>query len=333
MEYQQDLWGTRSVRVLHRTAVFHFQARSGIRRQGNEEPVADPDHKRKGDQSTESQWRLLYAVRQLPDGKIGLYPAHGHGPLPALKKGGCVCDRVGALHCPAADLKRERDARKSAGPAPADAAAALPIRSIETYDTTMQERKRKHRFFFCSGVKERTVFMSIAVIRNMDTQGRIIIPADIRKETGIRSGSTLEIATDGTTIRIRKCTPRNTGSKELRDFLEPLYKNIRCGLAISSTDCILASKGCYLPEGAQITEELRSFIEESKEMFSQLGLCPPVPDCSRKVAALFPITLALASKKAALLLIPEPGRCLSGAECNCTRLIANMITRKYKPNE
>ena len=140
-------------------------------------------------------------------------------------------------------------------------------------------------------------------------------------------------ATDGTTIRIRKCTPRNTGSKELRDFLEPLYKNIRCGLAISSTDCILASKGCYLPEGAQITEELRSCIEESKEIFSQSGLCPPVPDCSRKVAALFPVTLALASKKAALLLIPEPGRCLSGAECNCTRLIANMITRKYKPNE
>ena len=69
----------------------------------------------------------------------------------------------------------------------------------------------------------------------MDTQGRIIIPADIRKETGIRSGSTLEIATDGTTIRIRKCTPRNTGSKELRDFLEPLYKNIRCGLAIALT--------------------------------------------------------------------------------------------------
>ena len=161
--------------------------------------------------------------------------------------------------------------------------------------------------------------MSIAVIRNMDTQGRIIIPADIRKETGIRSGSTLEIATDGTTIRIRKCTPRNTGSKELRDFLEPLYKNIRCGLAISSTDCILASKGCYLPEGAQITEELRSLIEEGREMFSQTGLCPPVPNCSRKVAA--------------LLLIPEPGRCLSGAECNCTRLIANMITRKCKPNE
>ena len=68
-------------------------------------------------------------------------------------------------------------------------------------------------------------------------------------------------------------------------------------------------------------------------MFSQTGICPPVPDCSRKVAALFPVTLALASKKAALLLIPETGRSLSGAECNCTRLIANMITRKYKPNE
>ena len=127
--------------------------------------------------------------------------------------------------------------------------------------------------------------------------------------------------------------PRNTGSKELRDFLEPLYKNIRCGLAISNTDCILASKGCYLQEGAQITEELRSLIEEGREMFSQSGICPPVPDCSRKVAALFPITLAWASKKAALLLIPESGRNLSDAECNCTRLIANMITRKYKQND
>ena len=131
MEYQQDLWGTRSVWLLHRTAVFHFQARSGIRRQGNEEPVADPDHKRKGDQSTESQRRLLYAVGQLPDGQNCLYPAHGHGSLPALKTGGCLCDRVGTLHCPAADLKWEGDARKPAGPAPADAAAALPIRSID----------------------------------------------------------------------------------------------------------------------------------------------------------------------------------------------------------
>ena len=67
--------------------------------------MADSDRQRKGDQSTESKRRLLYAVRQLPDGKIGLYPAHGHGSLPALKAGGCVCDRVGALHCPAADLK------------------------------------------------------------------------------------------------------------------------------------------------------------------------------------------------------------------------------------
>src|SRR5699024_7939573 len=160
----------------------------------------------------------------------------------------------------------------------------------------MQERKRKPRFFFCSDVRERTVFMSIAVIRNMDSQGRIIIPADIRNDTGTRSRSTLEIAMDWTTISIRKCTPRNTGTKELRDVLEPLYKNIRCGLSISSTDCILSSKGCYLPEGAQITEELRCCMEESKEIFSQSGLCPPVPDCSRKVAALFPVTLALATK-------------------------------------
>src|SRR5699024_7867597 len=134
-----------------------------------------------------------YAVGQLPDGQICLYPAHGHGSLPALKAGGCLCDRVGALHCPAADLKRERDARKSAGPAPADAAAALPIRSIENTIQPCRKGSGSPASFSVPAKRERTIFMSIAVIRNMDTQGRIIIPADIRKETGIRSGSTLEI--------------------------------------------------------------------------------------------------------------------------------------------
>ena len=176
--------------------------------------------------------------------------------------------------------------------------------------------------------------MSIAVIRNMDTQGRIIIPADIRKETGIRSGSTLEIATDWDnhphpgSVRPGIPVPKNSGISWSLSI-----RTSAAGLPSAALTASWASKGCYLPEGAQITEELRSLIQEGREMFSQSGLCPPVPDCSRKVAALFPVTLALASKKAALLLIPEPGRCLSGAECNCTRLIANMITRKCKPNE
>ena len=166
MEYQQDLWGTRPVRVLHRTAVFHFQARSGIRRQGNEEPVADPDCQRKGDQSTESKRWLLYAVRQLPDGQNCLHSAYGHGSLPVVKAGGCVCDRVGTLHCSAADHKRERDARKSAGTAPADAAAALPItqhrkiryshagKEAEAPLLFLFRRKRKDGFYeYCRDTK------------------------------------------------------------------------------------------------------------------------------------------------------------------------------------
>ena len=175
--------------------------------------------------------------------------------------------------------------------------------------------------------------MSIAVIRNMDNQGRIIIPADIRKETGIRSGSTLEIATDGTTILIRKCSPQIFGSKELRKFLEPLYQSIRCGLAICNTDCILASKGCYLPEGAEITQELRCLVKKNKEIIFHAGVHTPVPGCSRRVAALFPILIAPASKEAALLLIPESGRNLTDAEYGCARLVANMITSKYKQDK
>lgn len=174
--------------------------------------------------------------------------------------------------------------------------------------------------------------MSIAVIRNMDTQGRVIIPADIRKETGISRGSTLEIATDGSTILIRKCIRHNSCSKDLREFLEPLYKSIRCGLAICDTDYILASKGCYLPEGTPITQDLRSLIKENREMIFQAGSHPPVADCSRTVSALFPITIA-SSKEAALLLLPEPDRNVTGSDCGCARLVSNMINRKYRRNQ
>lgn len=172
--------------------------------------------------------------------------------------------------------------------------------------------------------------MSIAVIRSMDPQGRIIIPADIRKETGLQSGSPLEIATDGITIRIRKCTHQISVSKELREFLEPLYKNIRCGLAVCSTDYILASKGFYLPEGTPITSELCSLVSGNRELFSQDGICLPVPGCSRVVCALFPISITPAPKGAALLLLPEPGQTVTDAVCGCARLAAAMITRKYK---
>src|SRR5699024_827782 len=131
-----------SVPILHRSAVISFPARSGIRRPGDEEPVANPDCQWKGDQSTESKRQLLYAVQQLPDGQNCLYPAYGHGSLPAVKAGGCLCDRVGTLHCSAADQQRKRAACGPAGPAPADAAAALSLRSIRTYNRAIQERKR-----------------------------------------------------------------------------------------------------------------------------------------------------------------------------------------------
>ena len=172
--------------------------------------------------------------------------------------------------------------------------------------------------------------MSIALIRNMDTQGRIIIPADIRKETGIQSGSTLEIATEGATIRIRKCRSPFPGCKELPEFLEPLHRKIRCGAAICNAEYILASTGCFLPEGATITPELRSLVLKQEEQIFHADMPTPVPDSHRTVAALFPVCLPPASKEAALLLIPETGRTLAATEQECARLVANMITRKYE---
>ena len=47
--------------------------------------------------------------------------------------------------------------------------------------------------------------MAISIIRNVDSQGRFIIPADIRKEMGIHTDTALEISTEGDSIRLRKC--------------------------------------------------------------------------------------------------------------------------------
>lgn len=172
--------------------------------------------------------------------------------------------------------------------------------------------------------------MSIAVIRNIDSQGRIIIPADIRKEIGIQNGSTLEIASDGTTIRIQKCVPHISYLKELREYLETLYKSIGYGIALCDLETILISKGCYLPEGAKITPEIQHCIQKATAQVFTDSFYPPVSGCALNVGAIFPITLTSPFNQAGLLLLLKRGQSVSGDILGCAQLIANMITNKYK---
>ena len=81
--------------------------------------------------------------------------------------------------------------------------------------------------------------MNIALIRTMDSQGRIVIPAEIRKQMKLSDGDALELENVGTELLLRKCPARLNGKEEMASYLSVLYSVIHCGIAICSEDHIL----------------------------------------------------------------------------------------------
>ncbi len=85
--------------------------------------------------------------------------------------------------------------------------------------------------------------MNITLIRTMDSQGRIVIPAEIRKQMKLSDGDALELENVGTELLLRKCPARLNGKEEMSSYLSVLYSVIHCGIAICSENHILVSAG------------------------------------------------------------------------------------------
>ena len=69
--------------------------------------------------------------------------------------------------------------------------------------------------------------MNIALIRTMDSQGRIVIPAEIRKQMKLSDGDALELENVGMELLLRKCpTHLNLSFRPLQ--CHPLwYRNLQ----------------------------------------------------------------------------------------------------------
>lgn len=76
--------------------------------------------------------------------------------------------------------------------------------------------------------------MNIALIRTMDSQGRIVIPAEIRKQMKLSDGDALELENVGMELLLRKCPTHLNGKEEMASYLSVLYSVIHCGIAICS---------------------------------------------------------------------------------------------------
>ena len=106
--------------------------------------------------------------------------------------------------------------------------------------------------------------MKPAIIRNIDSFGRINIPSKIRQTMHLATGDAVEIRTSGNEIVLSKYQVFEVSEPELKNYLQILYSVIQCGTAICNSERILASKGICLYEGTAISRQLSEQMQTSR---------------------------------------------------------------------
>lgn len=172
--------------------------------------------------------------------------------------------------------------------------------------------------------------MNIALIRTMDSQGRIVIPAEIRKQMKLSDGDALELENVGMELLLRKCPAYLNGKEEMVSYLSVLYSVIHCDMAVCNRNHILVSKGIYLPDDTPVTEELAGLVDcKQEQIFDESFSIYPVTGARQPVCAFFPI-LREDREPLALLLCSRTGQHLSEMELGCAKLVAAVIANKIK---
>lgn len=164
--------------------------------------------------------------------------------------------------------------------------------------------------------------MKYANICNMDTQGRIVIPAKIRKLLNINDGEPLQVELVNQEIRLRKCSNPVYDTRQLQTFLTILYNNIKHVVFACTSTQVFSAKGGFIPEGTAVPDELAHFIKDGTEIM--LDTSAPIyllPHLKEPAAALFPINQ---EKELALVVLSKTP--LSEMESGCARLVATTLS-------
>lgn len=165
--------------------------------------------------------------------------------------------------------------------------------------------------------------MRIATICSMDAQGRIVIPAAIRKAMHIVDGEALEVESTGEDIRLRRYQTCTADSQKVLTYLDILYSVVPCGAFVCSDDSVCASKGVHLIKGSPIPKELAEYVAAEKEtVFDSEHPIYVRPHLKNPVAALFPIIRQSGQLPMALVLLEKRGTPLSEMELGSAKLIA-----------
>lgn len=171
--------------------------------------------------------------------------------------------------------------------------------------------------------------MEITNIRSMDSQGRIVIPSDIRKRLHISGGDSLEIKSNGKDIRLRKCDTQTPYIQHMQTFLTILYDAVKHSAFICDTETVYSAKGVYLPDGTPVSEELSDYVKAGKEtVFDPSRPIYIVPYIKEPAAALFPIPNPEV-RPLALVVLCKCQKALSEMEVGSAKLVAATLAHEF----
>lgn len=169
--------------------------------------------------------------------------------------------------------------------------------------------------------------MRPAMVRNIDSQGRIIIPTEIRRTMNLSDGDALEIRPTDSGILLTKYTAQ-IRDPDMKKYLETLYSVIRCSAAICSEEYVLAVKGIRLREGMRISAQLAEYLR-NRELAVLKGGVYATDSKDFPVDTLIPVTaFDFSPQPMALLLFQNEGTQVTEEERLCARIMAAFISAR-----
>lgn len=176
--------------------------------------------------------------------------------------------------------------------------------------------------------------MDYATTLNIDQQGRIIIPAKVRKALQLHIGDVLMLEADTRNICLRKCDSHIPMDIRLDSFLDILHSNVPCRILLCNHSKIIASKNYHTALNMPVTESIQRLLQQGKmKLFSEKERIYPTMTGKYPISAFFPI-----SKKnelgetLGLLLCTKNQQPFSEMDLGCAKMTAAAISRYIQQN-
>ncbi len=171
--------------------------------------------------------------------------------------------------------------------------------------------------------------MEYATLLNMDRQGRIVIPIQVRKSLKLEEGDLIALEADGKNILLRKQTAYTPLDASLKEFLDILHANVPSRVLLCSETKILAVKNYHAALNMPVTETIQQLVQrETMQLFSLQDGVYPIPSGRYPISAFFPIPGETRYGSAlGLLLCSINNHEFSEMELGCAKMTAAAITR------